>query len=167
MKSNCTHPITIYLVDPDESMLSKAAKNLNLPFEMNKNIPIKQTNDKISIKFLNCLVQDLKLADFVANPIDIVTSSFVFHHIPLPGKVSTFKVLSQIMRGNKKGAFMIADFMAEKHNAIRRFFGKFEEIWSSDMILGMLKDAGFVNVRSEYITRALLWPVHMYMGEKL
>jgi ubiquinone/menaquinone biosynthesis C-methylase UbiE len=142
-------------LDPDATILERARA--------------KATRQGASIAFIEGFAHD---ADRAGGPFDKVTSSLVFHQVPMEGKRAGFAAIWRALRPG--GSLHVADYGLQRTPLMRSLFRQVQRLDGFEntepnargVLPELMKEAGFLDVEERQVIPTLTGSISLYRARK-
>lgn len=142
-------------LDPDTAILARARA--------------KATRRGAAVSFVEGFADD---ADRAGGPFDKVTSSLVFHQVPMEGKRAGFAAIWRALKPG--GSLHVADYGLQRTPLMRRLFRQVQRLDGSEntepnalgVLPDLIKEAGFVEVQERRVIPTLTGSISIYLARK-
>jgi ubiquinone/menaquinone biosynthesis C-methylase UbiE len=142
-------------LDPDTAILERARA--------------KAVRRGAPVMFVEGFAQD---ADSAGGPFDKVTSSLVFHQVPMEGKRAGFAAIWRALKPG--GSLHVADYGLQRTPLMRRLFRQVQRLDGFEntepnalgMLPDLIKEAGFVEVEERRVIPTLTGSISIYRALK-
>lgn len=142
-------------LDPDAAILERARA--------------KAANRGAAIAFVEGFAED---ADRAGGPFDKVTSSLVFHQVPMEGKRAGFAAIWRALKPG--GVLHVADYGLQRTPLMRRLFRQVQRLDGFEntepnargVLPELMSEAGFVDVEERQVIPTLTGSISLYLARK-